>query len=169
MGASKPLFLLTFGVIVCFQRELASLVTKRDLIGCVEVAELVNVCWLDIRGKIDTARLARKTSFGVYLVFKLGDNHRELEKATASVRFVKEKAEGTDEEGYTVFISKAKREEGERGRFPHHRSDGWMEIKLGEFFNNFGEDGEVEMRLMENKNPNWKCGLIVKGIDIRPN
>ncbi|KAM3268154.1 F-box protein PP2-B10 isoform X2 [Capsicum chacoense] len=135
----------------------------------VEVAELVNVCWLDIRGKIDTSRVARKTSYSAYLVFKLKDNHRELEKAIASVRFVKEKPEGTDEEGYTVFLSKAKGYEGERGRFPHHRSDGWMEIKLGEFFNNFGEDGEVEMRLMENKNPNWKCGIIVKGIDIRPN
>ncbi|KAJ8566057.1 hypothetical protein K7X08_030534 [Anisodus acutangulus] len=133
-----------------------------------EVAELRNVCWLDIRGKIDTRRLTQKTSYSAYLVFKLTDNHRELEKAIASVRFVKEKAEGTDEEGYTVFLSKA-REEGENGRFPHLRSDGWMEIKLGEFFNNFGEDGEVEMRLMETKNPNWKCGIIVKGIDIRPN
>lgn len=134
-----------------------------------EVAELVNVCWLDIRGVIDTSRLARKTSYSAYLVFRLADNHCQLEKATASVRFLKEKPEGTDEEGYTVFISKAKEHEGERGKFAYPRSDAWLEIKLGEFFNNFGEDGEVEMRLMENKNPNWKSGIIVKGIDIRPN
>ncbi|XP_060215475.1 F-box protein PP2-B10-like [Lycium barbarum] len=132
-----------------------------------EVAELLCVCWFDIRGTIDTRRLTQKTSYSAYLVFQLTDNHRELEKAIASVRFVKEKAEGTDAEGYTVFLSKAKGE-GENGIFPHLRSDGWMEIKLGEFFNNFGEDGEVEMRLMEIKNPNWKWGIIVKGIDIRP-
>ncbi|KAG5607599.1 hypothetical protein H5410_029091 [Solanum commersonii] len=135
----------------------------------VEVAELLNVCWLDIRGKIDTSRLARKTSYSAYLVFRLTANHRELERGIASVRFVKDKAEGTDEEGYTVFISKAKGHEGERGIFAYPRSDAWLETKLGEFFNNFGEDGEVEMRLMENKNPNWKSGIIVKGIDIRPN
>ncbi|XP_060215470.1 putative F-box protein PP2-B12 isoform X1 [Lycium barbarum] len=134
----------------------------------MEVAELLSVCWLDIRGKIDTRRLTRKTSYSAYLVFKLTDNASELERAIASVRFVKEKAEGTDEEGYTVFLSKRK-EEGENGIFPHLRSDEYMEIKLGEFFNNLGEEGEVEMRLMENKNPNWKSGIIVKGIDIRPN
>ncbi|MCD7454894.1 hypothetical protein HAX54_026425 [Datura stramonium] len=134
----------------------------------MEVAELVNVCWLDITGKIDAKRLPRKTSFSAYLVFKLTDDHRELERATASVRFVKEKAEGTGKEGYSVFISKQK-EEGENGRFPHPRSDGWMEMKLGEFFNNLGEDGEVEMKLMETDDYKWKSGLIVKGIDIRPN
>ncbi|KAH0670200.1 hypothetical protein KY290_025618 [Solanum tuberosum] len=133
----------------------------------VEVAELLNVCWLDIRGKIDTSRLTRKTSYSAYLVFRLTDNHRELERGIASVRFVKDKAEGTDEEGYTVFISKAKRHEGERGIFAYPRSDAWLETKLGEFFNNFGEDGEVEMRLMENKNPNWKSGIISKWIDAK--
>ncbi|KAM3236255.1 hypothetical protein P3L10_016292 [Capsicum annuum] len=134
----------------------------------MEVAELVNVCWLDITGKIDTKRLTKKTSFAAYLVFKLTDEHQQLEKAIASVRFVKEKVEGTGKEGYTVFISKTK-EEGEAGRFPYLRSDGWMEIKLGEFFNNLGEDGEVEMKLMETDDFKWKSGLIVKGIDIRPN
>ncbi|PHU18395.1 hypothetical protein BC332_14090 [Capsicum chinense] len=134
----------------------------------MEVAELVNVCWLDITGKIDTKRLTKKTSFAAYLVFKLTDEHQQLEKAIASVRFVKEKVEGTGKEGYTVFISKTK-EEGETGRFPYLRSDGWMEIKLGEFFNNLGEDGEVEMKLMETDDFKWKSGLIVKGIDIRPN
>ncbi|KAM3236253.1 hypothetical protein P3L10_016290 [Capsicum annuum] len=134
----------------------------------MKVAELINVCWLDITGKIDTKRLTKKTSFAAYLVFKLTDEHQQLEKAIASVRFVKEKVEGTGKEGYTVFISKTK-EEGENGRFPYLRSDGWMEIKLGEFFNNLGEDGEVEMKLMETDDFKWKSGLIVKGIDIRPN
>ncbi|XP_059316153.1 F-box protein PP2-B11-like [Lycium ferocissimum] len=135
--------------------------------GC-DVAELHRVCWLNIVGKIDSKRLTRKTSFGAYLVFKLNDQQHNLERAIASVRFVKEKAEGTGGEGYTVFISKAK-EHGEHGIFPHLRTDEWMEIKLGEFFNNLGEDGDVEMTLMETSNDKWKSGLIVKGIDIRPN
>ncbi|XP_070044823.1 F-box protein PP2-B11-like [Nicotiana tomentosiformis] len=111
----------------------------------------------------------RKTSYAVYLVFKLTDNPCELERATASLRFVNEGAEGAGIEGTTVFISKKKELPGELGRFPHLRSDGWLEIKLGEFFNNLGEDGEVEMRLMEINDKTWKSGIIVKGFDIRPN
>lgn len=135
----------------------------------IEVAELRRVAWLDIYGKIETKNLIRKTSYAVYLVFKLTDNPRELERATASLRFVNEVAEGAGIEGTTVFISKKKELPGELGRFPHLRSDGWLEIKLGEFFNNLGEDGEVEMRLMEINNGTWKSGIIVKGFDIRPN
>ncbi|XP_009594787.2 F-box protein PP2-B11-like [Nicotiana tomentosiformis] len=135
----------------------------------IEVAELRRVAWLDIYGKIETKNLIRKTSYAVYLVFKLTDNPRELERATASLRFVNEVAEGAGIEGTTVFISKKKELPGELGRFPHLRSDGWLEIKLGEFFNNLGEDGEVEMRLMEINDKTWKSGIIVKGFDIRPN
>ncbi|PHT51422.1 F-box protein PP2-B1 [Capsicum baccatum] len=121
-----------------------------------------------IRRDMEQLQLTEDMTLDRKLVFKLTDEHKQLEKAIASVRFVKEKVEGTAKEGYTVFISKTK-EEGETGRFPYLRSDGWMEIKLGEFFNNLGEDGEVEMKLMETDDFKWKSGLIVKGIDIRPN
>ncbi|XP_047937658.1 F-box protein PP2-B11-like isoform X1 [Salvia hispanica] len=134
-----------------------------------EVAELVRSCWLEIIGKIDTRSLRLKTSYSAYLVFKLQEGCKELQKATASVRFVKEIGEGSADEGYGVFIDTTACDAGERGRFPHCRSDGWMEIKLGEFFNNLGDDGEVEMRLIEKNNPKWKIGLVVRGIDIRPN
>lgn len=133
-----------------------------------EVAELVRSCWLEIIGKIDVRSLRVKTSYSAYLVFKLQEESKELQKATASVRFLKEISEGSADEGYGVFID-TKECDAERDRFPHCRSDGWMEIKLGEFFNNLGDDGEVEMRLIEKNNPKWKTGLIVRGIDIRPN
>nr|XP_016469510.1 PREDICTED: F-box protein PP2-B11-like [Nicotiana tabacum] len=115
----------------------------------IEVAELRSVNWLDIYGKIETKNLIQTTSYAVYLVFKLTDNPRGLERSIASLRFVKEVAKDARIEGTTVFISKKKELPGELGRFPHLRSDGWLEIKLGEFFNNLGDDGEVEMRLME--------------------
>ncbi|KAL6190299.1 hypothetical protein ACLB2K_036697 [Fragaria x ananassa] len=35
-----------------------------------EVAELVSVCWLEIRGKIDTRLLSPSTMYKAYLVFK---------------------------------------------------------------------------------------------------
>src|SRR5262249_17998285 len=40
------------------------------------VAELLNVCWLEIRGEISTHMLSSKTHYAVYLVFKLWDERR---------------------------------------------------------------------------------------------
>ncbi|KAL2511679.1 F-box protein PP2-B11 [Abeliophyllum distichum] len=112
-----------------------------------EVAELVDVCWLDIKGIIDIKKLLIKTNYVVFLVFKLKEDSYGLKKANSSVRFLNGKTEGES----TVFIDK-KKVPGERGRFPQPRTHGWMEIKLGEFFNNLGEDGDVEFRLFETEN-----------------
>lgn len=53
---------------------------------------------------------------------------------------------------------------------PEEREDGWMEIELGEFFNE-GElmnSEEIEMGGLETKRLNGKYGLIIQGIEIRP-
>nr|CAB3448297.1 unnamed protein product [Digitaria exilis] len=47
------------------------------------------------------------------------------------------------------------------------RADGWMEVEMGEFQNDEGEDGEVSIKLMETS-ATVKSGLIVQGIEIRP-
>lgn len=55
----------------------------------------------------------------------------------------------------------------QREQFPNEREDGWMEIKLGEFFT--GEDDEeVKMSLMEVKGYQLKGGLVIEGIEVRP-
>lgn len=56
--------------------------------------------------------------------------------------------------------------EEERVRIPCKREDGWMEIKLGEFFCG-KSDEEVKIRVTE-LNYQLKGGLIVEGIEIRP-
>ena len=59
--------------------------------------------------------------------------------------------------------------EEEDGECPKERGDGWWEIELGEFFNGGEDDGrEVEMSVLEVEGGNWKGGLIVQGIEIRP-
>ncbi|CAL5056402.1 unnamed protein product [Urochloa decumbens] len=50
--------------------------------------------------------------------------------------------------------------------FPEKRTDGWMELKLGEFYVKECDTGEVCMNLMEIKGGNSKAGLIVQGIEI---
>ncbi|XP_029129526.1 LOW QUALITY PROTEIN: F-box protein PP2-B11-like [Cajanus cajan] len=55
---------------------------------------------------------------------------------------------------------------------PILRSDGWLEIEMGEFFNTDLE-AEVQMSVTEvmdddNDDVNVKCGLFIEGIEIRP-
>jgi hypothetical protein len=45
---------------------------------------------------------------------------------------------------------------------PRKRADGWMEVELGEFYNEEGFDEDVSVSLMETKM--WKHGLVVWGI-----
>ena len=52
-------------------------------------------------------------------------------------------------------------------RFPTEREDGWLEMNLGEFFCQGGEDGELEMICCE-LDISSKSGIIVQGIEIRP-
>ncbi|GJM87259.1 hypothetical protein PR202_ga03196 [Eleusine coracana subsp. coracana] len=49
---------------------------------------------------------------------------------------------------------------------PHGRIDGWMELKMGEFYNKDVDNGEVCIKLMETSGS--KTGLIVRGIEVRP-
>ncbi|XP_038979880.1 putative F-box protein PP2-B12 [Phoenix dactylifera] len=53
-------------------------------------------------------------------------------------------------------------------RAPCEREDAWMEIEMGEFYNNEGEDAELEMSLTQMDNEATKRGLIIQGIQIRP-
>lgn len=48
--------------------------------------------------------------------------------------------------------------------------DGWMDgtKNLGNFFNDTGEDGDVEAQVMKIKHRNGKGGLIVQGMEFRP-
>lgn len=47
------------------------------------------------------------------------------------------------------------------------RGDGWIEIEMGEFFNENGDDGIVVCRLYESGSVK-KHGIIIQGIELRP-
>ncbi|KAK1577539.1 hypothetical protein Q3G72_022638 [Acer saccharum] len=48
------------------------------------------------------------------------------------------------------------------------RGDGWMEIEMGEFFNEHGADRVVVCSLFDFDRFSPKGGLIVEGIQLRP-
>lgn len=130
-----------------------------------EVANLRFVCWLDMRGKIETRILSKRTKYVVYLVFKLQAGYYGLETANAFVRFVDcESDNEAEERASVVSISR----QGPCENQSKIRVDGWMEIEMGNFFNDAGEDGDVEARLMEIRRLFAKGGLIIQGMEFRP-
>nr|GMC61440.1 putative late blight resistance protein homolog R1B-17 [Ipomoea batatas] len=134
-----------------------------------KVAVLLGVCWLDIRGKLDTRRLHKITSYSVYLIFKFKWKPQRLDTAFTSVRYIKDKINCSENRRCQVFLAK-RRSSKDPGQFPNRRHDGWKEIKLGDFYvSSRNEDDELEMRLWSTENVQWKSGLIVKGIEVRPN
>ena len=142
----------------------------------LEVANLRDVCWLDIRGNIETNFLSPKTAYVAYLVFKVAERQYGLENipAKAWAIVVGERADDgdwdEDETTSRVYLKFLQRraQAAQNGVLPQGREDGWMEVELGEFFNDGGENGEVRMQLTETERLNWKSGLIVEGIELRP-
>ncbi|KAK7376338.1 hypothetical protein VNO78_34804 [Psophocarpus tetragonolobus] len=132
-----------------------------------EVAELRDVCWLEIRGVLNCLALSPNTQYAAYLVFKLIDARGfENRPVELSVNIFGGK-------GSTKNVCLCPNVEGLRASrvqglpTPNVRSDGWWEIEMGEFFN-AGLEDEVQMSVMEIKGGNWKRGLFVEGIEVRP-
>ncbi|XP_059628695.1 F-box protein PP2-B10-like [Cornus florida] len=162
-----------------------------------EVAELVDVCWLEIRGRISTRMISPDTNYAAYLVFKwtkrvYGFQSQPVE-GWVGLR-------GSEEELRSFYLDPnggqgrrthiVPRRRGRMGIFnrtltkmhrsqvampsessdqcPKERGDGWLEMELGDYLYKSGEDGDLEICLQEVKGGNWKRGLILQGIEIRP-
>ncbi|KAH9670764.1 F-box protein [Citrus sinensis] len=150
----------------------------------LEVAELIRVCWLEIRGKISTRSLSPGTLYTAYLVYKLtaGSYGFEYQPVAVSVGLVSGETQTQTvylheerglRQGYHGLLnrssSQASTPKENDGYFPKERKDEWLEIELGDFFNEEDvEDGELEMSVLELAGGHWKCGLVIQGIDIRP-
>ncbi|KAL3631660.1 hypothetical protein CASFOL_024644 [Castilleja foliolosa] len=153
-----------------------------------EVAELLNVCWFEIRGKIKSEMLSPGTNYAAYLVYTWKFTAYGFEEQGAKAFFV-HKSEKRSVSLYTdgaqrqriqfvprglsgLFSHRTDRIQQEatmetNSEYPKQRSDGWMEVKLGEYF--VKEDGgDLEVCLVEVNDGNWKSGLIIQGIEIRP-
>lgn len=169
-----------------------------------EVAELVDVCWLEIRGKINTSMLSPDTTYAAFFVFKstAGAQGFEYQPAEVAVGIsggesktqrvfldpeggkrlryqIVPRHSGVLRRGFSIGNRWRQRALADQGReselngesdrkYPKPRGDGWMEIELGGYFNQGGEDRELEMSVLEVEGGGWKSGLIVQGIEIRP-
>ncbi|KAL7120067.1 hypothetical protein ACP275_02G100100 [Erythranthe tilingii] len=136
-----------------------------------EAVELVMVSWLEIQGKINTRMLSPNTTYGAYLVvqvvkraFGLGATPLEVSIEVGDYKMRGKICMNLNEcqmqGGYEAF-----RVGGQRGPCP--RGDGWLDIELGEFYND-ESDREVKMEFKEIKGDRLKGGLLVEGIELRP-
>ncbi|KAJ3704690.1 hypothetical protein LUZ61_008395 [Rhynchospora tenuis] len=128
-----------------------------------EVAELLKVWWLDIKARIKLNELLPKTKYTARLIFKTLPSSTGLDtfqEASVSMGTFKQK------KNVCISPSVAVPNVG----LPVRRSDGWMELELGQFYcdNNITGDREVVVGLMETDNYNMKTGLIVGGLEVRP-
>ncbi|KAK2984984.1 hypothetical protein RJ640_005752 [Escallonia rubra] len=128
-----------------------------------KVAYLVRINHLDIQGKLRTNELFANTTYGVFLVFKLATRYSGLQSAKATV------TDGRvyDEASCTVYLTFECERRYRNEEVPTSRGDGWMEVKMGEFYNGEGHDREVVARVMQHSDFE-KSGLIVGGIEFHP-
>ncbi|KAL7177423.1 hypothetical protein ACSBR2_030730 [Camellia fascicularis] len=124
--------------------------------------------WISLpESRLNTQILSPETNYAAYFVFKTTEQNEGFEYTPmkASVTLV------GDIEDKTIYLklqTYGEDDDAPLGPLPRRRKDGWMEIELGEFFNERDNDREVEIKLMEHEHLNWKSGLIVEGIELQP-
>lgn len=131
------------------------------------------VCWLEIHGKMNIRMLSPNTTYGAYLIIQLVDRAFGLDVVPSEVS-VEVGSYKTKKKVY-LKCDKRKRQglkelkEGEDGII-RPRDDGWLEVELGEFYNNgtWDEEKEVKMWFREIKGVHLKGGIVVEGIELRP-
>ncbi|KAL4596012.1 hypothetical protein ACB092_12G133200 [Castanea dentata] len=144
-----------------------------------EVAALNYVFWFDINGKMSTSMLSPKTNYAAYLVYKLteeayGFNHPPPTASigTTGAGEVYEQTVSLDlpvvEPGPEDQVVLPQQQQQQHTSRPKQRNDGWLEIELGQIFNEGGEVDELQFGLKEVEVLRCKSGLIVEGIEIRP-
>ncbi|XP_024007435.1 F-box protein PP2-B10-like [Eutrema salsugineum] len=130
------------------------------------VGEIVTT--FEIHGSTYSSILSPETLYSAYVVFKKLDHFRGFEDCTIQAYILM----GTFVSRRLVCFDPVTDEnfEGYNGRLkPKQREDEWMELELGEFFNEAGGDDEIIVTASQYKsNFRWIEGLVIEGIEIRP-
>ncbi|CAI8603185.1 unnamed protein product [Vicia faba] len=123
-----------------------------------EIAQLRNVCTLQIHGEINTTYLSPNTWYAAYLVFKKADvwvvEHKPVE-FVVSIR-----------SGHHVSMDHYFDDQYVEGQCSRVRGDGWLETEMGLFYNAPKTDEDIHMNVYQIKGCNWTISL--EGIEVRP-
>ncbi|KAF8011363.1 hypothetical protein BT93_J1843 [Corymbia citriodora subsp. variegata] len=112
----------------------------------VHIADLVNVCWLEINGKCKTIMLSPRTTYEVTVAIKMSN---ESQGWQAPVNLSLSLPNG----------SKQVRSE----RLDRLEKEKWIPISIGKFETTPKTIGEISFSLMQTEK-DWKSGLSIKGL-----
>jgi len=115
----------------------------------VEVAQLLDVCWLEVKGKIEMQRLKTGVKYDVMFVILMIDPSGFEPKATLSLELPSGK---TLERKVSLQGIKPKQ---------------WTKVMVGDFVAT-EEKGDVVFSLTNYEKLNWKKGVIIEGVLIQP-
>lgn len=138
-----------------------------------EVAEVWYTDSLEVQCYIDCKELSPNTTYKSYLVFKTSEDALGLMfSEEVSVKLGSQISKGKaclDPNGseLNIFRNRRRRELPPDMHVPRFRSDGWMELELGEFYNKDGSDGDVSMSF-KHASSVWRRSLIIEGVEVRP-
>lgn len=130
---------------------------SRDDSRFKEVAELLKVCWLEIKGQINRSHLSANTNYRVVFVFKF--NEEASGWSQVPIKFSVKTPDGKETEKQQVFDGGAK--------------DRWTKMVAGEFSvraaeGDGNEPASVEFCMEEVATQWWKRGLLIDGVRIEP-
>ncbi|KAJ3684916.1 hypothetical protein LUZ61_014080 [Rhynchospora tenuis] len=130
-----------------------------------EVWELLQVWFLYIEARINLINLSPQTEYAAYLIFKLKSDSKGLNGAylDASVSL-----DNTLQENVVCLTPNAVAASANNLiRFPVERSDGWMEVELGQFYCDESTNREA-VACLQKTTEREMSGLVVAGVDVRP-
>ena len=116
----------------------------------IEVARLLHVCWLDVRGKLTMSELSPGVIYEIVYVVKLT---KEASGWELPIVLKLSLPDGRVRERQVSIMEKPRKQ--------------WIELNVGNFESKDGETGEVCFDLFQH-GTHWKGGLIIKGAILRP-
>lgn len=126
-----------------------------------EVAELLNVYWMEARNGFDCRKLSANTEYRVLFFIKFGERPHGWN--ALPIKFSIKTPDGEEMETEHILAAIG---------LPIN-SDGWMEVVAGEFTMRAAEDmddvsSHIQFRMKEVEALAWKVGLQVDGVKIEP-
>jgi Phloem protein 2 len=138
----------------------------------LEVRRLIIVWWFDIGATFSSKNLTPRTRYAVYFIFKLEDDSSGFDlPIEAIVTFVSEVRDALDSDYNKIFLQTKKgtrQNPNNSFRYPRVRNDQWLEVEIGEFYNDVEVADQVGVQVKETKDLWAKRGLIFNGFEFRP-
>jgi hypothetical protein len=127
------------------------------------------VWWFEIHGAIKTCVLSANSQYAAFLVFKMKNAfHFDGFPVEFTVGILGDKKCTKFAWLKASYDGREPNEAFQGLEHPKLRSDGFLEIEMGEFFNSGLKDKVVHMDVLEIKGGRVNGAFILEGIEIRP-